>query len=53
VDCVLELLWDFPFFADVVDMGYAVTCDLPSLDVGAPEYMIVGFDVGVAQWAFG
>jgi hypothetical protein len=49
LDCVLELLWDFPFFVvDVVDPGYAVTCDLPSLDVGAPEYMIVGFDGGVA-----
>jgi hypothetical protein len=29
-------------------MSHAVTCDLLSLDVGAPEYMIVGFDGGVA-----
>jgi hypothetical protein len=42
------LCWDFPFLVDVVDMVYAIICDVPTLDVEAPEYMVAGFNGGVA-----
>jgi hypothetical protein len=44
LDGVLDLLWDFSFFVDVVNLGDAVVSDMLLLDVGAPEHVVVGFD---------